>query len=181
MIHGLVPFKISLADGVYIPILDNIQNQFLSLKFKLNSIDENLQNNAFRNCFLSFKDKDENICFFDTLEADIIITSLLNDEELKTKAFTVLTKGCKCLFSSFNANVECTIVGISGEYEKNNEFVKKNILNCKNGVFAKIIINLQQPILSTKFEVSNKFGSFCLMKEGEIFAVGKIVKYKPKK
>ena len=181
VIHGLVPFKISLADGVYIPILDNIQNQFLSLKFKLNSIDENLQNNAFRNCFLSFKDKDENICFFDTLEADIIITSLLNDEELKTKAFTVLTKGCKCLFSSFNANVECTIVGISGEYEKNNEIVKKKIINCKNGVFAKIIINLQQPILSTKFEVSNKFGSFCLMKEGEIFAVGKIVKYKPKK
>ena len=180
-IYNLVPFKISLADGIYIPKLDNIQNQFLSLKFKLNLIDENFQNNIFKNCFLSFKDKDENICFFDTFEADIIITSFLNDEELKNKSFTVLTKGCKCLFSSFNSNLECTIVGITGEYQNNNEIVKKKIINCKNQVFAKIIINLSQPILATKFEVCEKFGSFCLLKEGDIFAVGKIVKYKPKK
>ena len=171
----------SLADGIYIPKLENTQNQFLSLKFRLNSIDENFQNNVFRNCFLSLKENDENICFFDTFEADIIITSFENDEDLKTKAFTVLTKGCKCLFSSFNNNAECTIVGIVGEYENNKELIKKKIVNCKNGLYLKILINLSQPILATKFNICPKFGSFCLLKEGETFAVGKISKYKPKK
>jgi translation elongation factor EF-1alpha len=180
-INNLVPFKIGLADGVYISNLENIQNQFLSLKFKLNSIEENFQTNALRNCFLSLKEKDENICFFDTFEAEIIITSLLDDEELKTKAFTVITKGCKCLFNSYNTNVECTIVGIQGEYENNNELVKKKIINCKNGVYGKVVINLSQPILATKFSGCSKFGSFCLLKEGETFAIGKILKYKPKK
>ena len=180
-INNLVPFKIGLADGVYIPNLENIQNQFLSLKFKLNSIEENFQTSALRNCFLSLKEKDENICFFDTFEAEIIITSLLDDEELKTKAFTVITKGCKCLFSSYNTNVECTIVGIQGEYENNNELVKKKIINCKNGVFGKVVINLPQPVLATKFSGCSKFGSFSLLKEGETFAIGKILKYKPKK
>ena len=180
-INNLIPSKIGLADGVYIPNLENIQNQFLSLKFKLNSIEENFQTSALRNCFLSLKENDENISFFDTFEADIIITSLQDDEELKTKAFTVITKGCKCLFSSYNANVECTIVGIQGEYENNNELVKKKIINCKNGVYGKVVINLSQPILATKFSGCSKFGSFCLLKEGETFAIGKILKYKPKK
>ena len=179
-INNLVPFKISLADGEYIPNLEKIQNQFLSLKFKLNSIEENFQTSALRNCFLSFKENDENICFFDTFEAEIIITSFQDDEELKTKAFTVITKGCKCLFSSYNANVECTIVGIQGEYE-NNELIKKKIINCKNGVYGKVVINLSQPILATKFSGCAKFGSFNLLKEGETFAIGKILKYKPKK
>ena len=180
-INNLIPFKLSLANGEYIQKLEKVENQFLSLKFRLNSIDENFQNNVFRNSFLSFKEDDENLCFFDTFEADIIITSIYDDEKLKEKAFTVLTKGCKCLFTSFNANVECTIVAISGEYENNNELIKKKIINCKNGTFAKIIINLSHPILSTKFDNCPKFGSFCLLKEGEIFAVGKIIKYKPKK
>lgn len=180
-LNNLTPFKLSLADGVYIPKLDDAHGQFLSLKFKLNSVDEHFQNNVLRNCFISFDEKDENICFFDTFEADIIITSFEDDEQLKTKAFTVLTKGCKCLFSSFNANMECTIVGISGEYENNNELVKKKIINCKNGVYAKILINLSHPILATKFNICAKFGSFSLLKEGETFAIGKINKYKPKK
>ena len=77
--------------------------------------------------------------------------------------------------------MECTIVGISGEYEKNKELVKKKIINCKNGVFAKIIINLSRPILSTKFDFCEKFGSFTLVKGEIIFALGKIVRYKPKK
>ena len=181
-INNLIPFKLSLADGEYIQKLEKVENQFLSFKFKLNSIDENFQNNVLRNCFLSLKENDENLCFFDTFEADIIITSFLNDEQLKEKAFTVMTKGCKCIFTNFNSNVECTIVGISGEYDNNNnELVKKKIINCKNGTFAKIIINLAHPILSTKFDNCEKFGSFCLLKEGEIFSVGKIIKYKPKK
>ena len=180
---NLIPFKVSLADGVYIQKLDHLHNQFISLKFKLNSVDENFQNNSLRNSFISFKDKDENLCFFDTFEADIIITSLEDDEHLKEKAFTVLTKGCKCLFSSFNADVECTIVGISGEYDNanNNKLIQKKIINCKNGVHAKIVINLSHPILATKFNICAKFGSFILLKEGETFAVGKINKYKPKK
>lgn len=180
-INNLLPFKIGLADGVYIPNLENVQNQFLSLKFKLNSIEENIQTSALRNIFLSLKEKDENICFFDTFEAEIIITSLLDDEELKAKAFTVITKGCKCLLSTYNANVECTIVGIQGEYENNSELIKKKIINCKNGVYGKVVINLSQPILATKFSGCAKFGSFSLIKEGETFAIGKVLKYKPKK
>ena len=179
--NNLIPFKLSLADGEYREKLNKVQNQFLSLKFKLNLIDESFKNNAFRNCFLSFKEDDENICFFDTFEADIIITSFENDEQLKIKAFTVLTKGCKCLFTNFNANEECTIIGISGEFENNKELIKKKIINCKNGIFAKVIINLSHPILSTKFDICSKFGSFSLIKEGVTFAVGKIVKYKTKK
>ena len=180
-INNIIPFKLSLADGEYIEKLDNVQNQFLSFKFRLNLIDENFQNNVFRNCFLSFKENDDNICYFDTFEADIIISSFENDEQLKIKSFTVLTKGCKCLFSSFNENIECTIVGISGEYEKNNELIKKKIINCKNGTFSRIIINLSHPIISTKFDICDKFGSFSLIKEGVTFALGKIARYKPKK
>ena len=180
-ITDLIPFKLSLADGEYIEKLEIVQNQFLSLKFKLNLIDENLKNNVFRNIFLSLKENEENICLLDTFEADIIVTSFEDDEQLKNKSFTVLTKGCTCLFCNYNSNVECTIVGISGEYEKNKELVKKKIINCKNGVFAKIIINLSRPILSTKFDFCEKFGSFTLVKGEIIFALGKIVRYKPKK
>ena len=180
-VNNLIPFKISLADGGYIEKLEEVQNQFLSFKFKLNLIDDNFQNNVLRNCFLSFKENDENICYFDTFEADIIISSFENEEQLKIKTFTVLTKGCKCLFSSFNENIECTIVGISGEYENNNELIKKKIINCKNGIFARIIINLSHPIISTKFDICEKFGSFSLIKEGVTFALGKIARYKPKK
>ena len=177
-----IPFKIGLADGEYVEKLIDIDNQFISLKFKLDTIDDNFINNPLRNCFLSFNEKDENICFFDTFESDIMISSFLSDEELKEKIFTVLTKGCKCLFSSYNADVECTIISIVGEYENNySNLVKKKIINCKNGVSAKILINLAIPILSTKFDMCNKFGSFRLLKGGECFALGKINKYKPYK
>ena len=171
-IKDIIPFKLSLADGEYVEKLDDIKNQFISLKFKLNSIENNFINNPLRNCFLSFNEKDENICFFDTFEADIMITSFLSDEELKEKIFTILTKGCKCLFSNYN--------NIVGEYENNNSNIsKKKIINCKNGVSAKILINLTRPILATKFDICNKFGSFRLLKDGECFALGKINKYKP--
>ena len=179
-IKDIIPFKLSLADGNYVEKLDDINNQFISLKFKLNSIENNFINNPLRNCFLSFNEKDENICFFDTFEADIMITSFLSDEELKEKIFTILTKGCKCLFSNYNSDIECTIINIVGEYENNNSNIsKKKIINCKNGVSAKILINLTRPILATKFDICNKFGSFRLLKDGECFALGKINKYKP--
>ena len=179
-LKDIIPFKIGLADGEYVEKLIDIDNQFISLKFKLNTIDDNFINNPLRNSFLSFNEKDENICFFDTFESDIMISSFLSDEELKEKIFTVLTKGCKCLFSSYNADVECTIISIVGEYENNySNLVKKKIINCKNGVSAKILINLARPILSTKFDMCNKFGSFRLLKGGECFALGKINKYKP--
>ena len=179
-IKDIIPFKLSLADGDYVEKLDYINNQFISLKFKLNSIENNFINNPLRNCFLSFNEKDENICFFDTFEADIMITSFLSDEELKEKIFTILTKGCKCLFSNYNSDIECTIINIVGEYENNNSNIsKKKIINCKNGVSAKILINLTRPILATKFDICNKFGSFRLLKDGECFALGKINKYKP--
>ena len=179
-LKDIIPFKIGLADGEYVEKLIDIDNQFISLKFKLDTIDDNFINNPLRNCFLSFNEKDENICFFDTFESDIMISSFLSDEELKEKIFTVLTKGSKCLFSSFNADVECTIISIVGEYENNySNLVKKKIINCKNGVSAKILINLARPILSTKFDTCNKFGSFRLLKGGECFALGKINKYKP--
>ena len=179
-LKDIIPFKIGLADGEYVEKLIDIDNQFISLKFKLDTIDDNFINNPLRNCFLSFNEKDENICFFDTFESDIMISSFLSDEELKEKIFTVLTKGSKCLFSSFNADVECTIISIVGEYENNySNLVKKKIINCKNGVSAKILINLARPILSTKFDMCNKFGSFRLLKGGECFALGKINKYKP--
>ena len=179
-LKDIIPFKIGLADGEYVEKLIDIDNQFISLKFKLDTIDDNFINNPLRNSFLSFNEKDENICFFDTFESDIMISSFLSDEELKEKIFTVLTKGCKCLFSSYNADVECTIISIVGEYENNySNLVKKKIINCKNGVSAKILINLARPILSTKFDMCNKFGSFRLLKGGECFALGKINKYKP--
>ena len=179
-LKDIIPFKIGLANGEYVEKLIDIDNQFISLKFKLDTIDDNFINNPLRNSFLSFNEKDENICFFDTFESDIMISSFLSDEELKEKIFTVLTKGCKCLFSSYNSDVECTIISIVGEYENNySNLVKKKIINCKNGVSAKILINLARPILSTKFDMCNKFGSFRLLKGGECFALGKINKYKP--
>ena len=180
IINDVIPFKLGLADGEYIEKVNNIGNQFISLKFKLNSLNDDYINNPFRNSFLSFNKNDENICFFDTCEVDIIISSFLSDEELKEKTFTVLTKGCKCIFSNYNTNIECTIINISGEYEnESNNLVKKKIINCKNGICAKVVINLSRPILSTKFDLCNKFGSFSLLKEGQIFALGKINKYKP--
>ena len=181
-LKDIIPFKLGLADGEYVEKLEDINNQFISLKFKLNSIEDNFINNPLRNCFLSFSEKDENICFFDTFESDIMITSFLSDEELKEKIFTILTKGCKCLFSNYNSDVECTIINIVGEYENDSSnLTKKKIINCKNGVSAKILINLTRPILSTKFDICNKFGSFRILKEGECFALGKINKYKPLK
>ena len=181
-LKDIIPFKLGLADGEYVEKLEDINNQFISLKFKLNSIEDNFINNPLRNCFLSFSEKDENICFFDTFESDIMITSFLSDEELKEKIFTILTKGCKCLFSNYNSYVECSIINIIGEYENDSSnLTKKKIINCKNGVSAKILINLKRPILSTKFDICNKFGSFRLLKEGECFALGKINKYKPLK
>ena len=104
----------------------------------------------------------------------------LTDEELKEKTFAILTKGCKCLFNNYNSDVECTIINIIGEYENdsnnNANLNKKKIINCKNGISAKIVIALSRPILSTKFDVCNKFGSFKLLKQGECFALGKINK-----
>ena len=182
LLKNIIPIKLGLSDGNYIEKLNDIGNQFISIKFRLNSIEDNFINNPLKNCFLSFNSNDENICFFDTFEADIIISSFLFDEELKEKTFTVLTKGCKCFFSSYNADIECSIINIIGEYENDyNNLIKKKIINCKNGTTAKILINLTRPILATKFEVCNKFGSFMLLKDGECFALGKINKYKPLK
>ena len=181
-INSLTPFKLGLADGQYVEKLNEINDQFISIKFKLDSIEESFLNNPIKNCFLSFKENNDNICFFDTCEADIIISSFLSEDELKEKTFTVLTKGCKCLFSSYNADIECTIISILGEYEKNsNNLIKKKIIPCQKGIFAKILINLSKPILATKFDICNKYGSFSLIKQGEIFALGKINKYKPLK
>ena len=182
ILKNIIPIKLGLSDGNYIEKLNDIDNQFISIKFKLNTIEDNFINNPFKNCFLSFNSTDENICFFDTFEVDIIISSFLSDDELKEKTFTVLTKGCKCFFSNYNADTECSIINIIGEYENDyNNLIKKKIINCKNGTFAKILINLARPILATKFEVCNRFGSFTLLKDGEIFALGKINKYKPLK
>ena len=179
----MIPFKLGLENGNYIEKLVDIKNQFISLKFKLNSLDDNFINNPLKNCFLSFNENDENICFFDTCETDILITSFLSDEELKEKTFALLTKGCKCLFNNYNSDVECTIINIIGEYENGSNnisnLIKKKIINCKNGISAKIVIALSRPILSTKFDFCNKFGSFKLLKQGECFALGKINKYKP--
>ena len=111
-----------------------------------------------------------------------MISSFLSDEKLKEKTFTVITKGCKCIFSNYNIEVECTITNIIGEYENNyNNLIKKKIINCQNGLSAKIVLNLSRPIIATKFDFCNKFGSFKLLKEGETFALGKINKYKPLK
>ena len=182
IIKNIIPFKLGLADGEYVEKLSKIENQFISLKFKLNSLDEKFINNPLRNCFLSFDENNDNICFFDTCETDIMISSFLSDEKLKEKTFTVITKGCKCIFSNYNIEVECTITNIIGEYENNyNNLIKKKIINCQNGLSAKIVLNLSRPIIATKFDFCNKFGSFKLLKEGETFALGKINKYKPLK
>ena len=180
-IKNLIPFKLSLANGEYVSKMENLDNQFISFKFRLNSVEENYQNNPLKNCFLSLEEKNNNICFFDTFEGDIFISAKYNDDILKDKAYTIITKGCKCIFSSYNYMGECTIASVVGEYENSKELVKKKIINCKNGICAKVVINLSNPILSTKYEICHKFGSFCLLKEGEIFAIGKIIKYKPKK
>ena len=90
---------------------------------------------------------DENICFFDTCETDIIITSFLSDEELKEKTFTVITKGYKCLFNNYNSDFEFNVINIIGEYENdlnnnNTNLIKKKIINCKNELIRVQWINL---------------------------------------
>ena len=62
-LKDIIPFKLGLANGNYVEKLEDINNQFISLKFKLNSIEDNFVNNPLRNCFLSFSEKDENIIY----------------------------------------------------------------------------------------------------------------------
>ena len=55
---------------------------------------------------------------------------------------------------------------------------KKNSLNTSIYDSGKVIIKIKEPILSMKYEYNNKMGIFNLKKSREIFAFGKIIKYK---
>jgi translation elongation factor EF-1alpha len=55
---------------------------------------------------------------------------------------------------------------------------KKNSLSTSLYESGKVIIQIKEPILSMKYENNFKVGVFNLKKSGEIFAFGKIIKYK---
>jgi translation elongation factor EF-1alpha len=71
-------------------------------------------------------------------------------------------------------------LNVNGFYsgENNEIFNKKNIINTEKNKICKCILKLKNPILSMKYESNKKIGSFMLKKDGKIFAVGKILKYK---
>ena len=61
---------------------------------------------------------------------------------------------------------------------KRRNYKKKNALSTSVYDNGKVIIHIKEPILSMKYENNLKVGVFNLKKSGEVFAFGKIIKYK---
>ena len=163
--QNLNPLKISKLNGNYVNEILN--KEFISIKFNINDFKEE---NTFtsRNSFIIEKENN-NITIFDTIEADIIFIN---------SPCPIIAKGFDCLFSNYNINLECQIIGIQGKYDENKNLQKKNSLTTSIYDSGKVIIKIKEPILSMKYEYNNKMGIFNLKKSREIFAFGKIIKYK---
>ena len=163
--QNLNPLKISKLNGNYVNEILN--KEFISIKFNINDFKEE---NTFtsRNSFIIEKENN-NISIFDTIEADIIFIN---------SPCPIIAKGFDCLFSNYNINLECQIIGIQGKYDENKNLQKKNSLTTSIYDSGKVIIKIKEPILSMKYEYNNKMGIFNLNKSKEIFAFGKIIKYK---
>ena len=163
--QNLNPLKISKLNGNYVNEILN--KEFISIKFNINDFKEE---NTFtsRNSFIIEKENN-NITIFDTIEADIIFIN---------SPCPIIAKGFDCLFSNYNINLECQIIGIQGKYDENQNLQKKNSLTTSIYDSGKVIIKIKEPILSMKYEYNNKMGIFNLKKSREIFAFGKIIKYK---
>ena len=163
--QNLNPLKISKLNGNYVNEILN--KEFISIKFNINDFKEE---NTFtsRNSFIIEKENN-NITIFDTIEADIIFIN---------SPCPIIAKGFDCLFSNYNINLECQIIGIQGKYDENKNLKKKNSLTTSIYDSGKVIIKIKEPILSMKYEYNNKMGIFNLKKSREIFAFGKIIKYK---
>ena len=163
---NIKPLKISKANGIYIE--NNItNNEFISIKFDIRNFEEQ-SNYISKNAFIIEKEN-EDIAIFDTIEADIIFIN---------SPCPVIAKGFDCLFSNYNCNVECQIINIQGKFDENMKLQKKNSLSTSLYESGKVIIQIKEPILSMKYENNFKVGVFNLKKSGEIFAFGKIIKYK---
>ena len=163
--QNLNPLKISKLNGNYVNEILN--KEFISIKFNINDFKEE---NTFtsRNSFIIEKENN-NISVFDTIEADIIFIN---------SPCPIIAKGFDCLFSNYNINLECQIIGVQGKYDENKNLQKKNSLTTSIYDSGKVIIKIKEPILSMKYEYNNKMGIFNLNKSKEIFAFGKIIKYK---
>ena len=163
---NIKPLKISKANGIYIE--NNItNNEFISIKFDIRNFEEQ-SNYISKNAFIIEKEN-EDIAIFDTIEADIIFIN---------SPCPVIAKGFDCLFSNYNCNLECQIINIQGKFDENMKLQKKNSLSTSLYESGKVIIQIKEPILSMKYENNFKVGVFNLKKSGEIFAFGKIIKYK---
>ena len=163
---NIKPLKISKANGIYIE--NNItNNEFISIKFDIRNFEEQ-SNYISKNAFIIEKEN-EDIAIFDTIEADIIFIN---------SPCPVIAKGFDCLFSNYNCNLECQIINIQGKFDENMKLQKKNSLSTSVYDSGKVIIQIKEPILSMKYENNFKVGVFNLKKSGEIFAFGKIIKYK---
>ena len=163
---NIKPLQISKANGIYI---ENkiTNNEFISIKFDINNFDEQ-SNYISKNAFIIEKEND-NIAIFDTIEADIIFIN---------SPCPVIAKGFDCLFSNYNCNLECQIINIQGKFDEEKKLQKKNALSTSVYDNGKVIIHIKEPILSMKYENNLKVGVFNLKKSGEVFAFGKIIKYK---
>ena len=163
---NIKPLKISKANGIYIE--NNItNNEFISIKFDIRNFEEQ-SNYISKNAFIIEKEN-EDIAIFDTIEADIIFIN---------SPCPIIAKGFDCLFSNYNCNLECQIINIQGKFDENMKLQKKNSLSTSLYESGKVIIQIKEPILSMKYENNFKVGVFNLKKSGEIFAFGKIIKYK---
>ncbi len=163
---NIKPLKISKANGIYTK--NNItNNEFISIKFDIRNFEEQ-SNYISKNAFIIEKEN-EDIAIFDTIEADIIFIN---------SPCPVIAKGFDCLFSNYNCNLECQIINIQGKFDENMKLQKKNSLSTSLYESGKVIIQIKEPILSMKYENNFKVGVFNLKKSGEIFAFGKIIKYK---
>ena len=163
---NIKPLKISKANGIYIE--NNItNNEFISIKFDIRNFEEQ-SNYISKNAFIIEKEN-EDIAIFDTIEADIIFIN---------SPCPIIAKGFDCLFSNYNCNLESQIINIQGKFDENMKLQKKNSLSTSLYESGKVIIQIKEPILSMKYENNFKVGVFNLKKSGEIFAFGKIIKYK---
>ena len=165
-ISNIIPKRLCNLNGKYLNKINS--PEFITIKFDdsnfINIKEEIISKN-------SFIFSNENLIIFDTFEANIILFE---------SNLAVVAKGFECNFENYNFNSDVNFLNVNGFYsgEKNEIFNKKNIINTEKNKIVKCILKLKNPILSMKYEQNKKIGSFMLKKDGKIFAVGKILKYK---
>jgi translation elongation factor EF-1alpha len=165
-ISNIIPKRLCNLNGKYLNKINS--PEFITIKFDdsnfINIKEEIISKN-------SFIFSEENLIIFDTFEANIILFE---------SNLAVVAKGFECNFENYNFMSDVNFLNVNGFYsgENNEIFNKKNIINTEKNKICKCILKLKNPILSMKYESNKKIGSFMLKKDGKIFAVGKILKYK---